>query len=134
MYCSWIVASRDVVGSSGIRMLGDLEIAIAPTTRCRNTSNSFHILVADVLLRQTQAERVVGPYLEFIKLYPDADAMAHADVNHLRRWFKPLGLVQRADRLVGVVKIPIAEYDGQVPREVDTLMKLPGLGRSRMVD
>jgi len=91
--------------------------------------NPFHILIAEVLLRQTQAERVVGPYLELIERYPDAHAMARANVDELREWFKPLGLVKRADRLVEAAKILVEEHDGEVPCNLNILLKLPGLGR-----
>ena len=50
----------------------------------RQTSNSYHILVAEVLLRRTQAYRVVEPYLQLIELYPDVRAMLEADISWLR--------------------------------------------------
>lgn len=95
----------------------------------RNTSNLFHILVAEVLLRQTQADRVVEPYLELVERYPNAQTLAHADTIELRKWFKPLGLVKRADRLVQCAQILIRDYGGQVPGDLKTLKSLPGLGR-----
>lgn len=95
----------------------------------RRTSNPFHILVAEVLLRQTQAGRVVGPYLDLIERYPDAQALAQADVTELRKWVRPLGLVQRADRLVQCARILVKDYAGQVPGDLKALESLPGLGR-----
>ncbi len=94
----------------------------------RHTSNPFHILIAEVLLRQTQAERVAKPYLELIGRYPDAYAMAQADVCELCEWFKPLGLVKRGDRLVRAAQILVNDYGGQVPNDLEALMALPGLG------
>ena len=94
----------------------------------RHTSNPFHVLMAEVLLRQTQAERVAKPYLELIGRYPDAYAMAQADVDELREWFKPLGLVKRGDRLVRAAQILVNDHGGQVPNDLQTLMALPGLG------
>ena len=95
----------------------------------RHTANPFHVLVAEVLLRQTQAQRVVGPYQELIKRFADPRAQANADVDWLRDWFKPLGLIKRADLLVQAARILLAEHAGEVPRDLDALMKLPGLGR-----
>ena len=66
----------------------------------RDTRNPFHILIAEVLLRQTQAARVVGPYAHLVTTFPDPASLAEADIEALRQWFRPLGLVQRADRLV----------------------------------
>lgn len=95
----------------------------------RNTSNSFHILIAEVLLRQTQADRVVEPYLELVERYPNAQALAQADTIKLRKWFRPIGLVKRADRLVQCAQILIKDYEGQVPGDLKALESLPGLGR-----
>ena len=95
----------------------------------RHTSNPFQILIAEMLLRQTQAERVATPYLELVSRYPDANAMGQADVEELRKWFKPLGLVQRADQLVATAKILVERHGGEVPDTLHVLLKLPGLGR-----
>lgn len=95
----------------------------------RHATNPFHILIAEVLLRQTQAERVAGPYLELVERYPEAYTLAQADVGQLREWFKPLGLVNRADRLVKTAQILVEEHGGTVPCNLDSLMNLPGLGR-----
>ena len=95
----------------------------------RQSSNSFQILVAEVLLRRTQAFRVVGPYLELIERYPEIRDMAEADVAWLREWFRPLGLVNRAERLVEAAKTILEQHDGEVPKDLSEIESLPGLGR-----
>lgn len=95
----------------------------------RQTRNPFHILIAEVLLRQTQANRVVGPYLHLVTTYPNPDSLAEADVDGLRRWFRPLGLVRRADNLVECSRRLIQDYEGQVPNDLCRLQSLPGIGR-----
>ena len=95
----------------------------------RETRNPFHILMAEVLLRQTQAARVVGPYIHLVTTYPDPASLAEADVDALREWFRPLGLVRRADRLVQCARRLLGDYGGQVPRDLRSLQSLPGIGR-----
>ena len=95
----------------------------------RQSSNAFHILVAEVLLRRTQAPRAVGPYLELIERYPDIHAMAEADVTWLHELFKPLGLVKRAHRLIEAAKAIQERHDGEVPKDLSAIERLPGLGR-----
>ena len=95
----------------------------------RETRNPFHILIAEVLLRQTQAARVVGPYIHLVTTYPDPASLAEADVDALREWFRPLGLVRRADRLVECARRLLGDYGGQVPRDLRRLQSLPGIGR-----
>ena len=94
----------------------------------RETQNAFHILIAEVLLRQTQASRVVGPYRHLVATYPDADALARADVDELRTWFKPLGLVKRVDYLIEMAGIIVEKHSGRVPDDLGTLLDFPGLG------
>ncbi len=95
----------------------------------RGTTNPFYILIAEVLLRQTQATRVVGPYIHLITIYPNPASLAEADVGGLRQWFKPLGLVRRADRLVECARRLLRDYGGQVPQDLESLQSLPGIGR-----
>ena len=95
----------------------------------RDTRNPFHILIAEVLLRQTQAARVVGPYSDIVTTFPDPASLAEADVDGLRQWFRSLGLVRRADRLVECARRLLRDYEGQVPRDLESLQSLPGIGR-----
>ena len=95
----------------------------------RDTRNPFHILIAEVLLRQTQAARVVGPYAHLVTTFPDPASLAEADIEALRQWFRPLGLVQRADRLVECARHLVRDYEGQVPQDLHYLQSLPGIGR-----
>lgn len=95
----------------------------------RQTSNSFHVLIAEVLLRRTQAQRVVEPYLHLIEQYPDVQDMAVADAIQLRDWFRPLGLVNRALHLVEAANIILERYSGEIPDDLSEIERLPGLGR-----
>ncbi|MYA50685.1 MAG: hypothetical protein F4045_05870 [Chloroflexi bacterium] len=95
----------------------------------RETLDPFHVLIAEVLLRQTQSARVVGTYTHLVAAYPDPASLAECNVDDLRKWFKPLGLVQRADRLVECSRRLVEDYQGQVPRNLRDLQSLPGIGR-----
>ncbi len=94
----------------------------------RRTSKPFHILVAEFLLRQTQATRLARPYMELITKYPNASSLAIADIDELRRWFKPMGLIRRADYLFQTSQILVRNHGGKVPNDLETLLALPGLG------
>jgi len=94
----------------------------------RQTSDPFHILLAECLLRRTQATRLVEAYLELTRKYPTAYALAKANAGYLRSWFKPLGLMKRADRLIQTARILVETYEGKVPNDLDALIALPGLG------
>ena len=94
----------------------------------RRTRDPYHILVAEVLLRRTQAARVVSPYLELVRLYPTAQKMSEAETSWVREWFKPLGLVSRADQLVRAAKLTLERHGGKVPWALEQLLGLPGIG------
>jgi A/G-specific adenine glycosylase len=94
----------------------------------RHTNNPYHLIIAEVFLRQTQAERVVQPYLDLIGMYPDLQTLANASVDELRLWFQPLGLFTRADHLIETAKIIISKHKGTVPNDLNDLQALPGLG------
>jgi A/G-specific adenine glycosylase len=94
----------------------------------RNTNNPYHLIIAEVLLRQTQADRVVQPYLDLIGMYPDLQTLANASVAELRFWFQPLGLFTRADNLIETARIIISKYKGTIPNDLNNLQALPGLG------
>ena len=94
----------------------------------RETQDTFCVFVAEVLLRQTQAGRVVRAYQELVGRYPDARSLAEADADELRRWFEPLGLVRRADLLIEAAKTIVNKHDGRVPSNIEALLALPGMG------
>ena len=94
----------------------------------RSTNDAFHILIAEVLLRQTQANRVVAPYLELIEKYPSASALADAEPSELSQWFSSLGLIRRAERLIEASRLIVKQHGGCVPADLNALMSLPGIG------
>lgn len=95
----------------------------------RNTADPFAVLVAEVLLRQTQAPRVVATYKEIVSLYPDAASLVGADLSWLKRLFIPLGLFSRSQYLVRIAKRLVEFHKGEVPSDESALRALPGVGR-----
>ena len=128
-----VVDSRQLPGGDWVTLLQrTVEAWFSKSGRdfpWRQSLSSFHVLVAEVLLRRTQAERVAGPYLELIERYPSARDMADADVAWLREWFRPLGLVGRADLLIDAARAIVEQHGGEVPRNLSDIEKLPGLGK-----
>lgn len=94
----------------------------------RETSNSYFIFVAEILLRQTQAWRVAEPYLGIISRYPTFEALSQAEVSDLRGWFKSLGLVKRADLMISAAKLVVNDFGGLLPCRLKLLLRLPGMG------
>lgn len=94
----------------------------------RQTDNAFHLLVAEFLLQQTHVRKVEEVYKQLISIYPTLDDLASAEVDEIEEIIKPLGLLYRAERMKDSAQMIISEYNGEVPKELEDLMKLPGVG------
>jgi endonuclease-3 len=90
----------------------------------------FQLTVATILSAQTTDARVntVTPVL--FATWPDAEALAGADVNLLEEVLHPTGFFrQKAKSVQGMARILLERHDGEVPTELADLVKLPGIGR-----
>lgn len=95
----------------------------------RRTRSAYHILVAEFLLRRTQANQVVRVYEEIIRIYPDISSLARANPNRLRRIIAPLGLRSRADHLLAAARELKSRHSCSIPPNYSALTSLPGIGR-----
>jgi A/G-specific adenine glycosylase len=94
----------------------------------------YHLALAEVLLQQTQAERVALVFPKFIDAFPNWHALAGADLVSLEQSLRPLGLQRR--RAVTLVALATAVLKlGALPDSVEELTRLPGMGQyiGRMV-
>lgn len=95
----------------------------------RETTDPYAILVSEMMLQQTQVDRVLPKYHEFLGRFPTLTALAEAPTAEVIRAWSPLGYNMRAVRLQGIARQVVAEYGGQIPASVDDLLKLKGVGR-----
>jgi A/G-specific adenine glycosylase len=94
----------------------------------RRTRDPWAVLVAEVMLQQTQTDRVVPKWHAFIAAYPTpADCAAASLGDVLRRW-QGLGYPRRARNLHDAARMIVARHGGSVPDGLDELMTLPGVG------
>ncbi len=94
----------------------------------RRTTDPYHILVSEVMLQQTQVERVIPKYREFLRRYPSIEALARAHVRRVREVWYPLGYNIRPVRLWEIANEVVRRYDGQIPAERERLLALKGIG------
>ncbi len=94
----------------------------------RNTHNSFHILIAELMLRRTQARQVIPVYNQFVAQYPDAQTLMKAPSDEIARLLFPLGLAWRVPAFQQVAQMLVAVYGGKVPEDCSMLLTLPGVG------
>ena len=95
----------------------------------RRTSDPYRILVAEVMLQQTQVERVLPKYAEFLEAFPTLEDLARAPRGEVIRRWVPLGYNRRAVRLHEIVQQVTEALSGQFPSSIEQLLKLKGVGR-----
>jgi A/G-specific adenine glycosylase len=95
----------------------------------RNTSDPYNILVSEIMLQQTQVDRVIPKYEEFLQKYPTLEALANAPVEEVRQTWYPLGYNIRPLRLHSIAREAVEKYGGRIPDDPDALQSLKGIGR-----
>src|SRR3989344_2151314 len=94
----------------------------------RRTRNPYRVLVSEVMLQQTQVERVIPFYKRFLKLFPSVRALAHASLSKVLRAWQGLGYNRRAKALRETAREIVLKQGGLVSKEESTLTALPGVG------
>lgn len=95
----------------------------------RRTRDPYRVLVSEVMLQQTQVDRVIPKYREFLRRYPTIRHLAAARAQDVRRLWYPLGYNIRPYRLHLIARETVARYGGRLPDDVEGLRALPGVGR-----
>jgi A/G-specific adenine glycosylase len=80
------------------------------------------------MLQQTQVERVIPKYSDFLGRFPSMAALANASLGEVLRLWQGLGYNRRAKMLHECAKAVKKEYGGKLPRDIESLRRLPGIG------
>ena len=93
----------------------------------RFTRNSFHALLAEMMLQRTRAEQVVPVFDKFVKRYPSASSAAREHRSTIKRLLIPLGLIWRGQNIRISISI-LAKAGDTIPSDITELRELPGVG------
>lgn len=94
----------------------------------RNTTNPYNIFVSEIMLQQTQAQRVIPKYHEWIAAWPTFQALANADKSEVLQRWQGLGYNRRANYLYQSAQTVVSQHDGSLPKEESDLLSLHGVG------
>jgi A/G-specific adenine glycosylase len=94
----------------------------------RKTGDPYHILVSEIMLQQTQVDRVLPKYAEWLEKYPTFHALAGAPEHEVTRTWYPLGYNIRPRRLQSIAREAVAKYGGELPSDRETLLSFKGIG------
>lgn len=90
--------------------------------------NAYEILVAEVMLRKTDATKAAQVYLFFLHKYPDPERLSMAVESELKHDIRLLGIADRARLLKQMAQRIVKEHRGRVPLDFARLVRLPGVG------
>jgi A/G-specific adenine glycosylase len=94
----------------------------------RKTSDPYHILVSEIMLQQTQVDRVLPKYQEWLAKYPSLAVLAGTPVDEVTRTWYPLGYNIRPRRLHSIARESVERFAGSLPSDEATLRSFKGIG------
>ena len=96
----------------------------------RKTNNPYHILVSEIMLQQTQVERVIEKYEPFLSVFPDFSSLAQAPLRTVLSLWQGLGYNRRALALQRIAQEVMNNFNGSLPSSESILVRLPGIGKA----
>lgn len=94
----------------------------------RKTRDPYKILVSEIMLQQTQVDKVKQKYLSFLQKFPDAQTLAKAQTQEVIRAWQGLGYNRRALNLQRAAQKMVSDFYGRLPDTTEELLTLPGIG------
>lgn len=94
----------------------------------RKTKNPYNIWLSEIMCQQTQVATVIDYYHKFLDNWQTFEALASADEDAVMKAWEGLGYYGRARRLLALAKVVASDYDGVMPSDYKSLLKLPGIG------
>jgi A/G-specific adenine glycosylase len=114
-----------VIDAGAVLAWGAADLRDLPWRRERDP---WRILVAEVMLQQTRADRVVPKWNEFLTWFPTPAACAQATLAEVLRLWQGLGYPRRARNLRDAALLVVERHEGRLPDDLDALLALPGIG------
>lgn len=94
----------------------------------RREYTPYRVWIAEVMLSQTQVQRVIPYYERFLQRFPDVPSLASASLEEVLLFWEGLGYYRRASDLHRTAKMLLERFDGSLPEDYESLRSLPGVG------
>ena len=95
----------------------------------RRTCDPYAIWVSEIMLQQTQVNTVIPYWERWLEHFPTVQDLAHAPMEKVLKLWEGLGYYSRARNLHRAAQIIVCEHDGVFPRQFESALALPGIGR-----
>ncbi len=96
----------------------------------RHTRDPYRIWLSEIMLQQTRVETVLSYYERFLERFPDVTSLAAGDLDEVLKLWEGLGYYARARNLHKAAGLVISHHGGQLPKDIESVNALPGVGRS----
>lgn len=94
----------------------------------RDNTDPYYVLVSELMLQQTQVDRVIPKFELFMRTFPTIEDLAEASLSEVLTVWSGLGYNRRAKFLHEAAKKVVADFHGAIPDTYDALISLPGVG------
>lgn len=94
----------------------------------RKTYDPYHVLVSEIMLQQTQVNRVIPKFENFLHIFPDYETLAIASKTDIILAWQGLGYNRRGLFLQKTAQKIVADHNSVMPESREELLKLPGIG------
>jgi A/G-specific adenine glycosylase len=94
----------------------------------RNSNNPYYIWVSEIILQQTRVAQGIGYYNRFIESFPTVFDLAKAEEDDVLKVWQGLGYYSRARNMQTAAKMIVQDYNGDMPKDYDKLIKVKGIG------
>lgn len=94
----------------------------------RQDTRPYYVLVSEIMLQQTQVDRVIPKFEAFIQQFPDIESLAGASLADVLKLWSGLGYNRRAKFLHEAAKKIVNDFNGVFPETHGDLVSLPGVG------
>lgn len=125
---SQALAAPDRVRQLRLRLLAFFDARHRDLPWRRDRHDPYRVWVAEVMLQQTRADAVIPYYRAWLERFPNLAALADAELDDVLRLWQGLGYYARARNLHRAARIVRERYGGELPRDVEALRALPGVG------
>ena len=90
----------------------------------------YRVWLSEVMLQQTQVATVIPYFERFLRAFPDLPTLADAPSDAVMAQWAGLGYYSRARNLHAAARLCVQRHGGDLPRDLEALVALPGIGRS----
>lgn len=94
----------------------------------RENTHPYAILLSEIMLQQTQVDRVIPKFRKIMEAYPDVSRLANASLSDLLTLWQGMGYNRRARYLILTAQRLVQNHKAMIPESIDQLISLPGIG------